>query len=276
MIHHPIYELVPLKSVDEAISTLAPQSTVSVTCSPTKGLNATFELSARVLSLGHTPIPHISARLVTSPEHVAWIAEWCRSVGIRTVFVVAGDAEQPLGPYQGGLEFLQAFVGMPHGLTTIGVPGYPDGHSFIPLDTVDRMLLDKVALIQSAGLQSFVSTQMCFNSTLIAQWATQQRHWGMTAPIHLGVPGAIDRAKLVTMGARLGIGASLRFLKKNRETIRQLVGPSSFDPLEVIEPLAPVAESLGITGLHLFTFNQVAATRAWYESMVGLHQSAIG
>ncbi len=269
MIGHPIYELVPMNSAAEAIAALPPNATVSVTCSPVKGLNATFELAARLSAEGHAVIPHVSARLVTGAEHANWIAEWCRAMGVTSLFVIAGDAERALGPYQGGLELLQTFVGLKHGLTTIGVPGYPDGHSFIPLDVVDRMLLDKVMLIQAAGLNSFVSTQMCFNPTLISQWATQQRLWGMTAPIHLGVPGAIDRAKLITMGARLGIGASLRFLKKNRETIRQLVSPGSFDPLEIMEPLAPVAESLGITSLHLFTFNQVAATRAWYDTLVG-------
>ncbi len=63
------WELVPLKSVDAAIAALPPESSVSVTCSPVKGIDATVELTDRIAELGHTPIPHIAARLVESKEH---------------------------------------------------------------------------------------------------------------------------------------------------------------------------------------------------------------
>ena len=125
------YELVPMKSVDEAIEALPESSTVSVTCSPTKGIPATLDLTTRLLDLGHHPIPHISARMVEGPDEVFKLAAWIREHGLRDLFVVGGDAEQPHGPYADGLSFLRDLLAHDHGLERIGVPAYPDGHPFI-------------------------------------------------------------------------------------------------------------------------------------------------
>lgn len=265
LLDHPIYEIIPLSTSDAAIAALPPTSIVSVTCSPVKGLAATFELSAQVAAAGHTPVPHISARLVADEDQVKRIADWCRHLNIATMFVVGGDAEVPHGPFDSGLAFLRSFLDHDHGLTTIGVPSYPDGHALIERSVIDQALHDKVRLIESAGLAAFSSTQMCFDPDLVLRWLEGERAAGLTGGVHLGVPGAIDRTKLLAMGARLGIGASLRYLKKNRSTIRQLVSPSSFEPLELIEPLQAKADRLGISGIHLFTFNQVDATRRWLD-----------
>ncbi len=269
VLSHPIYEITPMSTAGSAIAALPPGAEVSVTCSPIKGLSATFDLAMQVLAQGHTVIPHISARMVADHSQVGVIAQWCRSLSISKVFVIAGDAERAFGPFDGGESFLAAFLAHDHGVSTIGVPGYPDGHAFLPSEVVRGALHAKLGRIAAAGLHSFVSTQMCFDASVIASWIDLERRAGLTAPIHLGVPGAVERTKLLTMGARIGVGASLRYLKKNRAAIRQLVSPNSFDPLELIEPLQPYAAALGITGVHLFTFNQVASTRAWVESVVG-------
>ena len=88
-------------------------------------------------------------------------------------------------------------------------------------------------------------------------------------PIHLGVPGVVDRAKLMTMGVRLGVGASLRFLKKNRSAVTKLLAPGAYNPDDILLPMANELEELGIEGLHVFTFNQVQSTEAWRQSVTG-------
>ena len=91
------YELVPMKGVDEAIADLPAGAPVSMTCSPDKGVPATLELTARLLDLGHDVVPHLSARIVEGPEHVAALAAWIRQHGLREVFVIAGDGESRTG-----------------------------------------------------------------------------------------------------------------------------------------------------------------------------------
>lgn len=259
------WEVVPLKSVDAAIDALPPESVVSVTCSPVKGIDATVELTDRIAELGHTPIPHISARLVESKEHTARIAKWMRDGHHRTLFLVGGDAESPVH-YDEAKAFLADFLDCDHGVTTIGVTSYPDGHALIDSDVLRDALHAKQSLLADAGIKGFASTQMCFDPEKIHDWITTEREAGLTLPIQLGVPGAINQTKLLSMGVRLGIGASLRYLRKNKSTVSRLVSPGGFDPNELLIPISDQLEALDVTHLHCFTFNQVAATEEWRQA----------
>ena len=88
------FEIVPMKSIEEAIDALPPNADVSVTCSPAKGITATQEYTERLLALGHRPTPHIAARLVESPVHAKQIATWLREKHVPGVFGIAGDATE--------------------------------------------------------------------------------------------------------------------------------------------------------------------------------------
>ncbi|MEP7113913.1 MAG: 5,10-methylenetetrahydrofolate reductase [Ilumatobacteraceae bacterium] len=262
LIENARYEVIPLKSLHAQISHLPPGCSVSVTCSPTKGIEPTLELSAELNGGGHHAVPHIAARLVEGLEHVEKIAARLNEHGISEIFVVGGDPD-PVGPYNDGLSLMHDLLPLCETVRTVGVPAYPDHHSVIPDAALDEALLAKQALIEELGLNGFASTQMCFKAKTIEQWLTGQRARGMTLPIHLGVPGAVDRTRLLSLGTRLGIGSSLRFLRKNSGAILRMFSPASYDPNKLITPLARRAEELNISALHLFTFNSIDSTVAW-------------
>ncbi len=269
LVEEMTFELIPLKSAPDAIAALPPNSRVSVTASPVKGLDATKQLTNDVRNAGHTPVPHIAARLVESKEHTAELADWFKSEGYDTLFCVAGDAEEPAGPYEGAHSFLRDLFELDHGLNTVGITAYPDGHALIDPSICHEQLHMKEALLREAGVEGWASTQMCFDTHKITGWLRDERSAGLTLPVHLGIPGVVDRAKLMTMGVRLGVGASLRFLKKNRAAVTKLMSPGSYDPDDILMPIASDLESLNVSGLHVFTFNQVAATEHWRQTVVG-------
>ncbi len=268
LVENMVFELIPLKSVDAAIDALPTNSLVSVTASPVKGLDATMELTDRIRARGHRPVPHIAARLVEGPEHVAKIASWMKTEGHETLFAIAGDAEEPAGPYEGTHRFLSDLFTHDHGLTKVGVASYPDGHALISSEICHEQLHAKQALLAEAGVEGWASTQMCFDTDLIVSWLREQRAAGLTLPVHLGIPGVVDRSKLMTMGVRLGVGASLRFLKKNRAAVKKLLAPGAYDPDDLLVPLASNLEALNIDALHVFTFNQVEQTDSWRQGVL--------
>ena len=262
------FEVVPMKSVEDAIEALPPTADVSVTCSPVKGIAATQEIIERLRALGHRPTAHIAARLVESPVHAKQIATWLREQQLSEVFVIAGDATEPAGPYDGALAFMRDLLDADPGVARVGFAGYPDGHAFIDAAELVAQVYAKQSLLADAGIDGWISTQMCFDADRIREWLTRQRADGLTLPIRLGIPGVVDRTRLMTMGARLGVGTSLRYLSKNRSTVMKLMAPGGYDPTELVVAFAPDAEELGIEALHCFTFNAVADTRKWQEAII--------
>ncbi|NBY61492.1 MAG: hypothetical protein EBQ54_04075, partial [Actinobacteria bacterium] len=164
------YELIPMKSIEQGILDLPNGAPVSVTCSPAKGIAATQEISARLIAAGHEVVPHFAARLVESREHVTKLASWVREQGIKEVFLIAGDAEKPAGPYKDGVELLRDFLDSNSGVDRVGFGSYPDGHAFISREDLSTALHHKQKLLEEAGVQGLASTQMCFDIALIRSW----------------------------------------------------------------------------------------------------------
>jgi methylenetetrahydrofolate reductase (NADPH) len=246
------FELVPLKNLEAQLEHLPTGASVSVTCSPTKGIDHTLDLSERLRGLGFRPTPHIAARMVEGKSHLSAICDRMRADGHTELFLVGGDAEIPAGEYDGVTPLLRDLLSLDHGLTKIGVTGYPDGHVTIPTDVLRRELHAKAALLREAGVAGWVSTQMCFDGPLIAKWLCAERAAGLNLPVRLGIPGPIDRTKLLTMGMRVGVGQSVRYLQKNRSGLfKLLIG------------------TLNVEGLHLFTFNQLDRCVAWRSQFLG-------
>ena len=254
------FELVPLKSLEGELAELPSGSLVSVTCSPRKGNDRTMEICERLQRQGFRATPHISARMVRDSDHLQDLAERSRTAGISEWFVVGGDADV-VGRYSSGEALLIDLLGMDHGLNRIGVPAYPDGHPSIPDSTLASALLAKQQLLAAAGVASWASTQLCFSAKAITGWLDAQRDTGFTMPIRLGIAGPVERSKLITLGLKVGVGQSLRYLRK--QGIGLLAG--RYDPTSLVKDIAPHAAALGIDAIHLFTFNQLAASVAWRD-----------
>ena len=89
-------------------------------------------------------------------------------------------------------------------------------------------------------------------------------------PLLLGMPGPIDRTKLLAMATKIGVGESTRFLAKHKSTFARLAAPGGFTGQRFLEECAVIAaqpDSL-IEGLHVFTFNQIAETEAWRQDLL--------
>lgn len=256
------FEVVPMKSLDSATAALPVGAEVSVTCSPVKGIEETQRVTEDLLTKGFRPIPHISARMVRDADHVKELAAWLQTNNLRKIFIVGGDAEVP-GAFPDAITFLNALLSQDHGLRTVGVTAYPDGHSFISDQDLTNALFAKQEMLTAAGVEAYCSTQMCFDPVRISQWLQAQRTYGLTMPVHLGISGVVDKARLMKMGVRLGIGQSLGFLRKNKTAVLKMMTSSSYDLNDLLVPLSDDLLRLNVQSLHVFTFNQVEATNQW-------------
>ena len=76
----------------------------------------------------------------------------------------------------------------------------------------------------------------------------------------------------MTISARIGIAGSARYLKKNKTNGGPPAHPGEVRARRAARGARPAFAdpSAHIEALHLFTFNQVAATVEWQERMLAL------
>jgi methylenetetrahydrofolate reductase (NADPH) len=260
----PTFELIPLRSAMDQAAFLPAGSTVSVTASPAKGLEATVALSEQLQAAGFRAVPHLSARMIRDRAHLADLIAWLEGARVDRAFVVGGDEKEP-GAYPDGLALLREMHEIGHPLSEIGIPAYPQGHPFI----ADATLLE--ALHGKAAFASYMTTQLCFDPGAIATWIAARRAEGLTLPVHVGVPGVAEPQKLLAIAARIGVADTHRFLVKNVRFVARLVRSGGFyRPDALLTGLAPhvVDPAAGIVDLHLYTFNAVKEFEAWRRAYV--------
>ena len=58
-------------------------------------------------------------------------------------------------------------------------------------------------------------------------------------PLLLGIPGPVERTKLLAMATKIGVGESTRFLAKHKGTFARLAAPGGFTGERFLEQCAP-------------------------------------
>lgn len=259
------YEVLPTPSCADLVLEHVPAGfTVTVTASPSKGLASTLELAERLAAAGYRAVPHLAARMVSGRAELQDISDRLLAAGIGTVFVPAGDADPPAGAYHASLDLLRDLKEIGSPFPEVGVTGYPESHPTIHDDLTVQAMWDKRLYA------THIVSNMTFDPATLALWVRRVRRRGVTMPLLVGVPGPVDRTKLVAMSTKIGIGESAKFLAKHRRTLTRLAAPGGFTGESFLHKLAPTlaAPDALVSGLHVFTFNQLAATERWRQDLL--------
>jgi methylenetetrahydrofolate reductase (NADPH) len=256
----PKYEVIPMKNVAVSFAFIPPNAKVSVTVSPTKGLEATLELTQQLSKFvkPENITPHISARLLESEAQLKNILQRFEGLGIEELFLVGGDTQPPKGPFANSYELLQGVQAVtPH--FCLGVTAYPEGHPSISNEVLLEDLKRKQPYAQ------FMSTQLCFEAGAIKSWLESVREAGVTLPVQIGIAGAVDIIKLTQIATRIGVGDSLRYLSKHAGQVFKLM--TGYKPDELVSGLEPLYDDpfYNIIGFHVYTFNQLEKTERWRQ-----------
>jgi len=268
LLRRPRYEVFPLPGIeDEVVEHVPTDVTMTVTSSPKRGIEATLELSEELARRGFEVVPHIAARLVADKGHLREILGRLRERGVREIFVIAGDAEQPAGEFAGAYQLLAAMDELGGRFDEIGISGYPESHPFIRDETTIQAMFDK------APFASYIVSQLCLDPRVIAAWIAAVRERGVAMPIYVGIPGVTPRRKLLRISTRIGVGESARFVRKHGNVLARLLLRGSVGPGHLLEGLAP--HTGHIAGFHVYTFNELAATERWrQETLLRLIRAA--
>ncbi|HEU5419512.1 MAG TPA: methylenetetrahydrofolate reductase [Streptosporangiaceae bacterium] len=265
LLRAPRYEILPAPSAEQSVLEWVPRElTVTVTASPARGLEPTLALAERLREHGYPVVPHLSARLVRDSAHLADVVARLTAAGVNDVFVPAGDADPPAGSFHSALEVLDQLTAMGRPFERVGITGYPESHPKIGDDITVQAMWDK------RHHATYIVSNLCFSPAVLHRWLTRIRARGIALPVLVGLAGPLDKARLLKLAAVSGAAESARFVAGHAEWLVRLGAPGGYSPDRFLDKAAaaltdPAAQ---VTGLHVFTFNQVRKTEEWRAALL--------
>lgn len=253
-------EIAPAPGIVDSVARHLPRGMVTaVTSSAGRGLGPTLRAVEQLVGLGYRAVPHLAARMVRDGDHLAEVLDRLRAAGVEDVFVVAGDPPHAAGPYASALDLLRAMEELGHRFVDVGIAAYPEPHPLISGPVLAGALAEKS---RHAG---YAVSNLCFEAPAVAAWAHRLRAGGFRLPLCLGVAGPVQQARLLRIARRIGVGKSVRALVRDGMPSRE-----RYQPAPLLEELARTlgAPELGVRGVQLSTFNDVATTERWRRGMV--------
>lgn len=258
------YEVLPTaKIVDQVLAHVPTDVTVTVTASPVKSLQDTLDVASRLAGAGYDAVPHLAARMVSGPAELKDIVERLQESGIRKVFVPGGDAPEPAGDYLCAHDLLVDLRELGDPFEHVGIAGYPESHPTIDDDIIIQAMWDK------RKYATHVVSNMTFDAEQLGVWLERIRRRGVRLPAIVGVAGPVERAKLLGMATKIGVGESVRFLRKQKNVFARIAAPGFYSDRFVTRVAAlGTNEALAIEGLHIYTFNQVEVVETWRRRLL--------
>ncbi|AZS38482.1 hypothetical protein CVS47_03139 [Microbacterium lemovicicum] len=249
-----------------------PQGTkINVTFLGNEDLEMRVAASKAVRDMGFIPVPHISARRLSSQAQLEEFLSRLQDVdATESVFVVGGDPAVPEGPYEGAYDVIRTGILADYGVKEVSIAGYPEGHPDISDEVLWRSLDEKAVSLREQNIGTTVLTQFSFDTDPVMTWIDQVRARGIDSTIRIGTPGPAGIKRLLGFARRFGIGANAMIVKKYGFSLTNLMGTAG--PDRFVSDLASLVSedpAAGKVSLHFYTFGGLLATSEWARDYLG-------
>ncbi|KSU70001.1 methylenetetrahydrofolate reductase (NADPH) [Pseudarthrobacter enclensis] len=249
----------------EAKESIPAGTRINVTFLGNESLEMRLAAANSVRELGFVPVPHISARRISSQHQLEEFLDALHQArASENVFIIGGDPARPEGPYEDSSDLIRTGLLTKYGVKQVGIAGYPEGHPDIGHEKLWNALTEKTTLLKDQGLESSIVTQFAFDTDPVIDWIEDVRALGITSEIRVGTPGPAGIRRLLGFARRFGIGANAMIAKKYGFSLTNLMGTAGPDKFvtELSERLDPTMTT-GPVKLHFYTFGGLEATSNW-------------
>jgi len=256
------------KSLDLAKDLLEPGTEVFIAALPNDKVDDVVAACARLRQDGLTPVPHVVARNIENLQALdTLLGRLVAEAGMERCLVLGGDRDNPAGELNSSLQILESGLIQKRGVKTIRIGCYPEGHPKIPENVLDDARAAKLAIAERDGLDVTLVSQFVFEAEPIIAFAKKIRAQGVKAPFRVGVAGPADRGLLMKYALICGIGNSLRVLKGRAGlALNTLTGETPEDVVRGVGAAQAADPSLGMSGIHFFTFGSLAKSANWAKA----------
>ena len=253
---------------------LAPGTRVYISMLPGQTYQQTAALAVQLARAGLTPVPHVTARGLANLQTAAdFLTRVSGEAGVDRVLLLGGDRSMAAGPFESSAALLATGVLPEHGIRTVEVAGYPEGHPDIAEPLLQAALEQKLALARAQGLALGVMTQFSFRPERITAWTRQVQAAHAGLPVAVGIAGPANVTTLLKYALRCGVAASVGMLGKQSGSVLRLISEAGPEP--VVQALAAqsvVAQAVKVEAAqfarcHLFSFGGIERTARWARAV---------
>ena len=231
------------------------------------------QTAKKITDQGFLAMPHFPARIIKNKNVlVEWITRYQNEAGVENALLIAGGSNKPYGEYDSSIDLIESELFDKANFKRLHIAGHPEGSKDIDPDgsskNVDEALSWKNQFSNRTDASMAITTQFCFDSNSVIDWANSIKSSGIDLPIHIGIAGPAKLQTLLRYSIECGVGASIGIIQKRAKDITKLLLP--YKPTEILQELAEYKISnpeFNIEKVHFFPLGGVKMVSDFLKEM---------
>jgi len=212
---------------------------------------------------GYVTMPHFPARIIKDKNTLKdWISRYQNEANVNNALLLGGGVKKPYGDYDSSIQLIESELFDIAGFNKLYFAGHPEGNKDIDPDgstkNIDEALSWKNDFRNRTDADMAITTQFCFDSKTVINWANDIKNKGINIPIHIGIAGPAKLQTLLRYSIECGVGASIKILQKRALDLTKLLLP--YKPTNILSELAEYKfnnPDLNIEKVHFFPLGGV-------------------
>lgn len=229
------------------------------------------QTAKRINEQGYPTMPHFPARIIKDKDTLKdWISRYQNEANVENALLLAGGANKPYGDYDSSIHLIESELFDLAGFKKLHIAGHPEGNKDIDPDgstsNVNKALSWKNEYRNRTDADMAITTQFCFDSKSVINWANDIKNKGIDIPIHIGIAGPAKLQTLLRYSIECGVGASIKILQKRALDLTKLLLP--YKPTSILSELAEYKSNnpdFNIEKVHFFPLGGVKQVSKFIE-----------
>jgi methylenetetrahydrofolate reductase (NADPH) len=229
------------------------------------------ETAKKINDQGYSPMPHFPALIIKNKQTLQdWISRYKNEANVDNALLIAGGSNKPHGDFDSSIQLIESELFDMAGFKNLHIAGHPEGNKDIDNDgttnNIDKALSWKNEFSNRTDATMAITTQFCFDSETVIDWANAVKNNGIDLPIHIGIAGPAKLQTLLKYSLECGVGASIKILQKRAMDLTKLLLP--YKPTQILSELAEYKHNnpdFNIEKVHFFPLGGVKQVSKFVE-----------